>query len=360
MTLHSPVTTARLANMPLLVQNPKMRVILGLMTFGPDEELGARITSLDEYNKCLDYFQAQGYNEVDTARAYINGGQEAWTRQAHWQERGLTLATKCHPRGSGGHAPAQLREMLDTSLKELGTDCVDILYMHSPDRATPFAETLGELNKLHKEGKFVQLGLSNYTAYEVAEIVTICNERGWVKPTVYQGMYNAITRSIDQELIPCCHRYGIDVVVFNPIAGGLFSGKYKTKDIPQDSGRYSDTSRTGGIYRARYYRDANFDALAHIEPVAEKYNLTMLEIALRWCVHHSALKMKDGGRDGVIIGVSSFAQLESNLKDLEKGPLPEEVVKTLDEAWLIAKPTTANYWFGDLKYTYDRTALFKA
>ena len=79
----------------------------------------------------------------------------------------------------------------------------------------------------------------------------------------------------------------------------------------------------------------------------------MLEIAFRWLVHHSSLNIKDGGNDGIIIGVSSQAQLEQNLKDLQKGPLPESIVKALDEAWLIAKPTTANYWHGDLKYTYD-------
>jgi aflatoxin B1 aldehyde reductase len=125
-------------------------------------------------------------------------------------------------------------------------------------------------------------------------------------------------------------------------------------------GRYSDTAQSGLLYRQRYFKDATFDALRLIEPVAQKHNLTLLEIALRWCVHHSALKMKDGRRDGVIIGVSSFSQLESNLKDLEKGPLPEEVVKVLDEAWLVAKPTTPNYWHLDLKYTYDtQEALFK-
>ena len=114
------------------------------------------------------------------------------------------------------------------------------------------------------------------------------------------------------------------------------------------------------MYKNRYFKDATFDALRIIEPVAQKHNLTMLEVALRWCVHHSALKMKDGGRDGVIVGVSSLAQLESNLKDLEKGPLSNDVIKAVDEAWMIAKPTTANYWHLDLKYTYTtQEALFK-
>ena len=92
----------------------------------------------------------------------------------------------------------------------------------------------------------------------------------------------------------------------------------------------------------------------------EKHGLTMPETALRWIRHHSMLNMQGNGRDGVIIGVSSMAQLESNLRDLQKGPLPDEVVEALDNAWLIAKPTTANYWHLDLKYTYDtQEALFK-
>ncbi len=92
------------------------------MTFGPDAGAGARITSLDEYNKCLDYLQSQGYNEVDTARAYIGGKQEAFTKEARWKERGLTLATKVYPRQPGTHRPEALRENLETSLRELGTN----------------------------------------------------------------------------------------------------------------------------------------------------------------------------------------------------------------------------------------------
>ena len=106
----------------LIPSTGKPRAILGLMTFGPDASAGARITSLDEYNKCLDYFQSQGYNEIDTARTYIGGKQEAFTKEARWQERGLTLATKVYPREPGTHKPERLRENLETSLKELGTN----------------------------------------------------------------------------------------------------------------------------------------------------------------------------------------------------------------------------------------------
>lgn len=195
--------------MPLVVQSLKPRVILGLMTFGPDVSNGARITSLDEFNKHLDYFQEQGYNEVDTARIYDGGAQEKFTTEAKWKERGLTLATKVNPKVPGTHRPEALREQFEQSLKELATDRVDIFYLHAPDRSVPFTETLEAVNALHEEGKFVQFGLSNYTAFEVAEIVTVCNERGWVRPTIFQAMYNAISERLpfvlqNASTVVCC------------------------------------------------------------------------------------------------------------------------------------------------------------
>ncbi|GJC79849.1 aflatoxin b1 aldehyde reductase member 2 [Colletotrichum tofieldiae] len=340
--------------MPLVASNPKDRIILGLMTFGPKESDGARITDLETFNKALDVFQSRGYNEVDTARVYVGRQQEAFTRETKWKERGLTLATKVqYPGQPGDHAAAKVFESVETSLKELGTDSVD-------DRATPFAETLEALDKLHKQGKFVKLGLSNFTAFEVAEVVLTCKYNGWVRPTVYQGMYNVITRSIEPELIPALRRYGLDLVVYNPIAGGLFSGKIKSKDIVPTEGRFSDNHGTGGNYRKRYFRESTFRALQTIEAAVEKNGLSMIETALRWTVHHSGLKIKDGN-DGIIIGISSVQQLEDNLNHLEKGPLPEEVVQALDQAWAISKADTTNYWHLDLEYKYDtRDALFSA
>jgi aflatoxin B1 aldehyde reductase len=186
----------------------KPRVILGVMTFGPPgtEAKGARVTSLDEYNQCLDYFQKSGYSEIDTARAYIGGEQEAWTREAGWKQRGLSISTKVWPIFPGMHNKANIEATLNKSLAELGTNSVDIFYLHAPDRSVPFAETLEACNKLYQEGKFKKLGLSNYAAWEVAEVWNVANERGWVKPTVYQAMYNAITRMIDEELVPCCRK----------------------------------------------------------------------------------------------------------------------------------------------------------
>lgn len=137
--------------MPLIATSPKPRIILGLMNFGPDPSTGARITSLSTYNTVLDHFQAAGYNEVDTARTYVGGKQEAFTREAKWQERGLKLATKVYPLDAGTHAEAELTSKFETCLKELGTNCVDIFYLHAADRSVPFTESLAALDKLHKQ-----------------------------------------------------------------------------------------------------------------------------------------------------------------------------------------------------------------
>jgi aflatoxin B1 aldehyde reductase len=113
--------------MPLIPSTPNDRIILGLMTFGPDASTGARITDLSEFNRCLDRFQERGYNEVDTARVYTGRQQEAFTREAGWKDRGLTLATKFqYPGSDGDNRPDKIFESLETSLKELGTDCVDV------------------------------------------------------------------------------------------------------------------------------------------------------------------------------------------------------------------------------------------
>jgi len=189
----------------------KPRVILGCMTFGPPgtESKGSRITSIDEYNSCLDTLSKNGYLELDTARVYVDGQQEKFTADAKYADRGFSIATKCFPVEAGMHSPDRLKATLNKSLQELGTKCVDIFYLHAPDRSVPFEDTLKACDELFKEGKFVTLGLSNYAAWEVAEIVNIARERGLVQPKIYQAMYNCITRAIEPELVPCCRKYGI-------------------------------------------------------------------------------------------------------------------------------------------------------
>jgi aflatoxin B1 aldehyde reductase len=119
--------------MPLVASSPKDRIILGLMTFGPKAEDGARITDLNTFKGALDVFQKRGYTEVDTARTYVGNQQEAFTKQTGWKERGLTLATKVHyPGNDGDNEPEKIIASVETSLKDLGTDCVDVRERHPP------------------------------------------------------------------------------------------------------------------------------------------------------------------------------------------------------------------------------------
>lgn len=177
---------------------------------------------------------------------------------------------------------------------------------------------------------------------------------------IYQGMYNALTRGAESELLPALRRYGLAFYAYNPLAAGIFSGKYTSVDDRPAEGRFSDVdSERGTRYRERYFRPAVFEALAVIEPVATREGLTLVEVAIRWLVHHSGLKVADGGPDGVVLGVSSLAQLEQNLDAMEAGPLPEAVVQALDAAWKTVKPESSDYWIGKLEYGYDtRRALF--
>ncbi|KAI5917788.1 NADP-dependent oxidoreductase domain-containing protein [Camillea tinctor] len=289
---------------------------------------------------CLDIFQERGYSGLDTARVYIAGKQETFTAAAKWKERGLSIATKCYPMPPVTHSEKSLRAGLDKSLAELQTDC-----------------TLRAIDAMYKEGKFKRFGLSNYAPFEVSEIVMTCEANGWVRPTIYQAIYSAIHRGIEAELIPCCRRYGLDVVIFNPLAAGFLSGKHKTADVPATGRFASQAGVQGRMHRDRYFSAQIFAALRAIEPATEKHGLAMVEIALRWCVDHSALRIRGGGRDGVIIGFSGSDQLERNPADLEKGPLPQDVVDALYEAWRLAKGATGNFWHGELVYGYEFKGL---
>jgi aflatoxin B1 aldehyde reductase len=243
------------------------------------------------------------------------------------------------------HSAEDLREALKRSLASLQADKIDMWYLHAPDRNTPYEVTLREVNNLYKQGYFKRFGISNYMSWEVAQICEICDRNGWIKPTAYQGIYNALHRSVEAELFPCLRKYGLAFYEFNPLGGGYLTSRYHRgmMDAEVEEGSRFDPKRNQGrSYRARYWNEAYFDALDILRPVAKKHGLSEAECALRWMTHHSLLKREYG--DAIIIGASSAPQLEENLQNLEKGPLPEELVKALDEGWERVKGTCANYW----------------
>ncbi|XP_026581220.1 aflatoxin B1 aldehyde reductase member 2-like [Pseudonaja textilis] len=164
----------------------------------------------------------------------------------------VKIATKANPWDGKTLKAQSVRSQLEESLQRLRLPSVDLFYLHAPDHETPVEETLRACNELHKEGKFKALGLSNYASWEVAEICTLCKAHQWLLPTVYQGMYNATTRQVEKELFPCLRHFGMSFYAYNPLAGGLLTGKYKyeDKDLSQPP-----TGRFFGNDWARVYRD---------------------------------------------------------------------------------------------------------
>lgn len=215
-------------------------------------------------------------------------------------------------------------------------------YLHAPDHNTPYEDTLGEVNNLYQQGYFRRFGISNYAAWEVAQICEICIRNGWKKPDVYQGVYNALHRQVEPELFPCLRYYGIAFYGYNPLAAGLLTDQYRrdTTEI-ESSSRFDPNRVQGASYRKRWWHDAYFDAIDIVRPVAQKYGMTTAEAALRWAKHHSKMKAEHG--DAIIIGASRVAQLEENLTNLAKGPLPEELVKAFDDGWATAMCVSTRY-----------------
>ncbi|EJU05759.1 Aldo/keto reductase [Dacryopinax primogenitus] len=316
----------------------RVPLIFGTMTIGQASLGAVRTSDMATAQNLLDVFYGHGYKELDTARNYGNGTTEEYLSKLDLKDS--TIDTKVYPNSPGDHKPAKLRETFLTSLKALGRQKVRVLYLHAPDRSVRFEETLEEMNNLYKEGLFEIFGLSNYAAWEVSSICEICKGRGWVMPGIYQAMYNALQRAIDVELVPCLRKYNIRLVVYNPLAGGLFSGKITSVDQLPDEGRFSGDSSGAKMYRERYVKETYINALKDIKTVGDKHGLRLTEIALRWCQHHSALTPKNG----VILGASSAEQLEMNCTDSAKGPLPADVVEALDKGWTNVGPSAPLYW----------------
>ncbi len=161
-------------------------------------------------------------------------------------------------------------------------------------------------------------------------------------PSVYQGIYKFIHRSVEPELFSCLRNYGISFYAYSPLDDDFFVGQMQKEQVVKKGSRFDPEKWQGKMYRARYWNDTYFRALDIVKPVAEKHGMTMAEVALRWMSHHSLLGKEYS--DAILIDASSTKHIDQNMKDLEKGPLLEEVVKALDQAWDRVKPLTGRYW----------------
>uniref|UniRef100_A0A8D2LAP2 Aldo-keto reductase family 7 like (gene/pseudogene) n=1 Tax=Varanus komodoensis TaxID=61221 RepID=A0A8D2LAP2_VARKO len=299
-----------------------VRSVLGTMEFGRRAERAACAAMLRA-------FLARGHCELDSAHMYAGGESERIVGALLAEEPPLRVATKANPWGGNTLKAAGVRSQLETSLQRLQMKSVDLFYLHAPDHGTPVEETLRACDELHKEGKFGELGLSNYAAWEVAEICSICRANSWLLPTVYQ------VRA----------RKGS---AFMPLFRGLLTGKYRYED--KDSGQQPASRFFGNdwaaTYRDRYWKPHHFQGVALVQSaLREAYGPdppSLTSAALRWIFHHSKLQGECG--DAVIIGMSNLDQLEENLRCSEEGPLLPAVVEAFQDAWRLVAHECPSYF----------------
>jgi len=296
------------------------RFCLGTMMFGGQ-------TSEADALSIMDYAYEHGVNFFDTANTYTRGESERIVGMGLKGRRdAIVLATKvCNPTGKnmndGGLSRRSILSCVDDSLKRLDTDYIDIYYMHRPDPLTDLEETLETMSGLVTAGKVRYIGVSNFAAWQIADMLHICDKRGYVAPVITQNVYNLLTRGLESELAPFLKAHKIGMAVYNPIAAGLLAGKHKP-GTPAENTRFANER---GYYQ-RYWSDENFDAIEKLTKAAEMCGLSLLELAFRW------LRIQDTVT-AVISGVSKLSQLEQNIALFDGNTLDAETLAVCDEVW---------------------------
>jgi len=307
------------------------RVSFGTMTFGSqaDEATARRMIDL-----CVD----AGINFIDTANVYNKGLSETMVGKLLKGRRNkVILASKVRGKmGDGadesGLSRAAIHKAIDCSLARLQTDYVDLYYLHQPDYDVPIEETLAAMDELVKAGKVRCPAVSNYAAWQVAEIHCISQKNGYKPPFISQPMYNMIARAIEDEYLPFCKRYGVAVVPYNPLAGGLLTGKQTRTAKPVAGSRFDGNK----MYLDRYWHEDDFAAVEELREIARDAGKTLVELALQWILSRDQV-------DSVILGASRLEQLEENLKACEGPRLLSDVLERCDAVWTRLRGVTPKY-----------------
>ena len=310
-----------------------MKQILGTMTFGDQVDQTTAETLITA-------FYSAGQVELDTAHTYCDGRtEEMLGRILTAEDRSSAyIASKVNPWNDGGLQAAEVQRQFAEILERLGSDSIDLLYLHSPDLDTPIEQTLQACFELFQQGKFRHFGLSNFAAWQVAEVFELCRRHGWMEPEVYQGMYNALTRDVERELFPCLRNYGMRFYAYNPLAGGLLTGKHLSMQQIPEEGRFN---RERG-YLDRYWKQDYFAVLQELQTYCADSGIKPVEVAMSWLVNHSRLEANLG--DGIILGASSLNHLEQNMAACAQAPLAQPLLDILDRGWEIIKPNCFRYF----------------
>ncbi|MCC6958658.1 MAG: aldo/keto reductase [Dehalococcoidia bacterium] len=282
---------------------------LGCMMFGGK-------TSYEDSAAIIDRALDAGLNFIDTANVYNAGRSEEATGQAlkrNGKRNDVFLATKVHGRMGAGpnemnNTRRHITEQCEASLRRLGTDWIDLYQIHRPQSDMAIDETLRALDDLVRSGKVRYLGASTFAAWQLLESLWVSKEYGLNRFVCEQPPYNLLDRRIERELLPMAQSYGVAIIPWSPLAGGLLSGKYSRNEPPPEDSRYANLD-ANPMYRRRM-NDNIWDVIEGLEEVAAAKNVAISQLSLAWC-------MQQPGVTSPIIGPRTMEQLEDNLKAAE-------------------------------------------
>jgi aryl-alcohol dehydrogenase-like predicted oxidoreductase len=287
------------------------QLCLGTMTFGLqcDEPTSVAI---------LDRAAEGGISFIDTADVYPLGGglptvgrtEEIVGRWLHAKRDRFVVATKCFGRTGPapweqGNSRKHILDAVEGSLRRLGTDYIDLYQLHGPDPATPIDETLGALDDLVRAGKVRYVGCSNFLSYQVARALGRSEARSLVRFDSVQPRYNLLFRQIERELLPLCAEEGVGVIAYNPIAGGLLSGKHDPSAPPPEGTRFT-LGNAAGNYQDRYWHEREFATVEELRKVAEREAVPLVTLSVAWMLANPVITAP-------IIGASRPGQLDDSL-----------------------------------------------
>ncbi|MCA9705156.1 MAG: aldo/keto reductase [Myxococcales bacterium] len=284
------------------------RLGLGTMSFGGadvDERLAAAM-----FERCRD----AGINLFDCADVYNQGRAEQILGQLVAGVRDeVVLTTKAYfPTGPGpndrGTSRYHLRRAVEASLRRLGTDYVDLLFLHRMDDRTPLEETLREVEHLVAQGKVLYPAVSNFAAWQTARALGVAERHGWAPVCCVQPMYNLLKRQAESEILPLCVAEGLGCLTYSPLAGGLLTGKYGVERRPAQ-GRIVDDP----MYQVRYGAPSNFEIAERFAALAREHGHAPAALAIAWVAAHP-------GVTAPLLGARTMEQLEGGLAATELRP----------------------------------------
>jgi aryl-alcohol dehydrogenase-like predicted oxidoreductase len=327
-----PVRTARSLDTYRLLGRSGLRVSplsLGTMTFGPDWGWGA---DKDDARRIFDAYTERGGNFIDTANQYTNGTAEEFVGEfAAGRRDSLVLATKYtvtrrpgDPNAGGNHRKSMVASV-EASLRRLGTDYLDLLYLHSWDQTTPVEEVMRAMDDLVRAGKVLYLGFSDTPAWQVARAQTMADLRGWTPLIALQIEYSLIERTVERDLIPMAGELGLGVIPWSPLASGVLTGKYSTADLddgPASAGAEGTRKNVAAANNALTARGLKIAEA--VKEVAAEIGTTPSRAALAWTLVNPAVTSP-------ILGVRTLEQLADNLGALDF-EFSDGQLATLEEA----------------------------